>query len=239
MSASSRRPVITLLTDYGTTDEFVGVLHGVIAMICPDARVIDLTHGIGRHDIRGGATVLAQSLPYLPVGVHVAVVDPDGRRRPSRGRAAAGRRAHARRTGQRAAVAGLPGSRRASSRRSRSRSPPGDSSRSPQPSTGATSSRRSPRTSPPGSRLTRPVSRSTQRVLVRLGGTAGPDRGRRAARDSNQLRPLRQRAARSRRRGHLRAGESSSATSCACGCRRASRARPHTRSRSATWPRAT
>ena len=76
MSASSRRPVITLLTDYGTTDEFVGVLHGVIAMICPDARVIDLTHGIGRHDIRSGATILAQSLPYLPVGVHLAVVDP-------------------------------------------------------------------------------------------------------------------------------------------------------------------
>jgi len=76
VSASSRRPVITLLTDYGTTDEFAGVLHGVIAMICPDARVIDVTHGIGRHDIRSGATILAQSLPYLPVGVHLAVVDP-------------------------------------------------------------------------------------------------------------------------------------------------------------------
>ena len=76
MSASARRPVITLLTDYGVTDEFVGVLHGVIATICPEARVIDLTHGIGRQDIRGGATVLAQSLQYLPVGVHVAVVDP-------------------------------------------------------------------------------------------------------------------------------------------------------------------
>jgi len=76
VSASSRRPVITLLTDYGTTDEFAGVLHGVIAMICPDARVIDLTHGIGRHDIGSGATILAQSLPYLPVGVHLAVVDP-------------------------------------------------------------------------------------------------------------------------------------------------------------------
>jgi len=76
VSASSRRPVITLLTDYGTADEFAGVLHGVIAMICPDARVIDLTHGIGRHDIRSGATILAQSLRYLPVGVHLAVVDP-------------------------------------------------------------------------------------------------------------------------------------------------------------------
>lgn len=76
MRARSRRPVITLLTDYGSTDEFAGVLHGVIAMICPDARVINLTHSIGRHDIRGGAAILAQSLPYLPVGVHLAVVDP-------------------------------------------------------------------------------------------------------------------------------------------------------------------
>jgi hypothetical protein len=76
VSASSRRPVITLLTDYGTTDEFAGVVHGVIMMICPETRVIDLTHGIARHDIRSGATVLAQSLQYLPVGVHLAVVDP-------------------------------------------------------------------------------------------------------------------------------------------------------------------
>jgi S-adenosyl-L-methionine hydrolase (adenosine-forming) len=68
--------VITLLTDYGVTDEFAGVMHGVIALICPDARVINLTHGIVRHDIRGGAAILAQSLPYMPIGVHLAVVDP-------------------------------------------------------------------------------------------------------------------------------------------------------------------
>jgi S-adenosylmethionine hydrolase len=76
VSAQARRPVITLLTDYGITDEFAGVLHGVIAMICPDARIIDLSHGVLRHDIRGGAAILAQSLPYVPVGVHLAVVDP-------------------------------------------------------------------------------------------------------------------------------------------------------------------
>jgi S-adenosyl-L-methionine hydrolase (adenosine-forming) len=69
-------PVITLLTDYGLTDEFVGVVHGVIAKICPAARVIDLTHGIRRGDIRSGAGILAQSLPYTPIGIHVAVVDP-------------------------------------------------------------------------------------------------------------------------------------------------------------------
>jgi hypothetical protein len=48
----------------------------VIAKICPEARVIDLTHGIRRHDIRSGAGILQQSLSFMPVGVHVAVVDP-------------------------------------------------------------------------------------------------------------------------------------------------------------------
>ncbi len=76
MSDTRRQSVITLLTDYGIADEFVGVLHGVIARICPDARVIDLSHGVVSHDIRGGAAVLAQSLRFMPVGVHVAVVDP-------------------------------------------------------------------------------------------------------------------------------------------------------------------
>ena len=73
---STTAPVITLLTDYGTADEFVGVCHGVIARLCPSARVIDLTHGVTRHDVRSGAAILANTLPYLPVGVHVAVVDP-------------------------------------------------------------------------------------------------------------------------------------------------------------------
>jgi S-adenosyl-L-methionine hydrolase (adenosine-forming) len=67
---------ITLLTDYGLTDEFVGVLHGVIARICPDARVIDLSHGVPRQDVQAGAAVLLHALGYMPVGVHVAVVDP-------------------------------------------------------------------------------------------------------------------------------------------------------------------
>jgi S-adenosylmethionine hydrolase len=67
---------ITLLTDYGCQDEFAGVCHGVIAGIAPDARVIDITHGIPRHDIRAGALALRRALPYMPAGVHVAVVDP-------------------------------------------------------------------------------------------------------------------------------------------------------------------
>ncbi len=70
-------PVITFLSDYGLEDDFVGVCHAVIAGICPDARVIDLTHGIPRHDVRSGALVLRGALPYAPVGVHLAIVDPD------------------------------------------------------------------------------------------------------------------------------------------------------------------
>jgi S-adenosylmethionine hydrolase len=70
------RPVVTLLTDYGTHSEFPGICHGVIGRICPDAAIIDISHGIARHDIRHGALVLRNALPYMPVGVHVAVVDP-------------------------------------------------------------------------------------------------------------------------------------------------------------------
>ena len=69
-------PVVTLLTDYGLDDEFVGVCHGVIARICPSARIIDVSHGIAPQDVRGGALALAAALPFLPIGVHVAVVDP-------------------------------------------------------------------------------------------------------------------------------------------------------------------
>jgi S-adenosyl-L-methionine hydrolase (adenosine-forming) len=70
-------PLITLLTDYGLQDDFVGICHGVIASICPDARVIDITHGVARHDVQGGALALRAALRFMPVGVHVAVVDPD------------------------------------------------------------------------------------------------------------------------------------------------------------------
>jgi S-adenosylmethionine hydrolase len=69
--------VITFLSDYGHDDDFVGVCHGVIARIAPDARVIDVTHGIDRHDVRSGALVLRRALPYFPAGVHLAVVDPE------------------------------------------------------------------------------------------------------------------------------------------------------------------
>jgi len=68
--------VVTFLSDYGLDDDFVGVCHGVIARIAPGARIIDVTHGIARHDVRAGALVLRRALEYLPAGVHLAVVDP-------------------------------------------------------------------------------------------------------------------------------------------------------------------
>ncbi len=67
---------ITFLSDYGYDDEFAGVCRAVIAGIAPEATVIDLTHGVPRHAIRQGATILANALPYAPPGVHMAVVDP-------------------------------------------------------------------------------------------------------------------------------------------------------------------
>jgi len=67
---------ITFLSDYGADDEFAGVCRAVIARVAPEARVIDLTHGVPRHDVRRGAIALADSLPYTPAGVHLAVVDP-------------------------------------------------------------------------------------------------------------------------------------------------------------------
>ena len=70
-------PTVTFLSDYGLADEFVGVVHGVIARIAPDARVIDLGHGIARQDVRAGALILARALPFTPAGVHLAVVDPE------------------------------------------------------------------------------------------------------------------------------------------------------------------
>jgi S-adenosyl-L-methionine hydrolase (adenosine-forming) len=68
--------IITFLSDYGLDDEFVGVCHGVIAQRCPAARVIDITHGIPPQDVRAGALALAAALPFMPAGVHLAVVDP-------------------------------------------------------------------------------------------------------------------------------------------------------------------
>ncbi len=85
--------MITLLTDFGLEDHFVGTCKGVIKQIAPDAEVLDITHGIPPQDVLQGALVLAHALPYMPVGVHVAVVDPGvgGDRKPLALRGADGR----------------------------------------------------------------------------------------------------------------------------------------------------
>jgi S-adenosylmethionine hydrolase len=70
------RPIV-FLSDYGLSDPFVGICHGVIARITPEAKVIDLTHAIPRQDVLRGAIELGRAIPYLPPdAVFVAVVDP-------------------------------------------------------------------------------------------------------------------------------------------------------------------
>ena len=71
-----RFETVSFLSDYGTTDEFVGVVHSVIRQIAPEVRVIDLTHQVPVHDIRAGGLTLARSAQYLAPGVVLAVVDP-------------------------------------------------------------------------------------------------------------------------------------------------------------------
>lgn len=67
---------VTFLSDFGLKDDFVGTCHGVVLRIAPEARIIDITHGIPPQAVLQGALVLASTLPYMPVGVHLAVVDP-------------------------------------------------------------------------------------------------------------------------------------------------------------------
>jgi len=75
--SSKRAPLITLLTDFGTTDYFVGAVKGVILSINPAARVVDITHEIPPQDIEAAAFTLLAAYPSFPAGtVHVAVVDP-------------------------------------------------------------------------------------------------------------------------------------------------------------------
>jgi S-adenosylmethionine hydrolase len=69
--------LVTLLTDFGTADGYVGAMKGVIASLAPSAQVVDLTHDIRAGDVRGGALALETAAPYFPPGtIHVAVVDP-------------------------------------------------------------------------------------------------------------------------------------------------------------------
>jgi S-adenosylmethionine hydrolase len=71
-----RYETVTLLTDFGTTDEFVGVMKSVLRDLAPHAVAVDLTHEITPFDVRAGSLALARAASYLPDGVVVAVVDP-------------------------------------------------------------------------------------------------------------------------------------------------------------------
>lgn len=77
MATATRSGLITLLTDFGLQDHFVGVMKGVIAGIAPAARVVDITHEVGAYEVGQARFLLAQSWPYFPKGtVHLCVVDP-------------------------------------------------------------------------------------------------------------------------------------------------------------------
>lgn len=73
---AQRYSTISFLTDYGTADEFVGVVKSVIRSIAPDVTVLDVTHEVPAHDVRAGGLLLARAAQYLVPGVVLAVVDP-------------------------------------------------------------------------------------------------------------------------------------------------------------------
>ena len=71
------RPVIALLSDFGTRDHYAGMMKGVMIGICPDITLVDITHGITPHDVLEGALQLAATYRYFPSGtIFLAVVDP-------------------------------------------------------------------------------------------------------------------------------------------------------------------
>ena len=71
------RPVIALLTDFGTRDHYAGTMKGVVLGICPDATLVDISHDVPAHDVLAGALELAAACPYFPGGtIFLAVVDP-------------------------------------------------------------------------------------------------------------------------------------------------------------------
>jgi S-adenosylmethionine hydrolase len=75
---------ITFLSDFGLKDDFVGTCHGVMKRIAPETQIIDITHGIPPQAVLQGALVLANTIGFMPIGVHLAIIDPGvgGPRRP-------------------------------------------------------------------------------------------------------------------------------------------------------------
>ena len=78
MASAAGYDWVTFLSDYGHDDVFVGVCKGVVAQFAPHVRIIDVCHLITPQDVEMGASQLAGAMPYLPVGIHLAVVDPQG-----------------------------------------------------------------------------------------------------------------------------------------------------------------
>lgn len=73
----SRRPIVTLTTDFGLNDHFVGTIKGVILDIAPEAEIVDICHSVQAFDILDGALALAQAYAYYPARtVHLVIVDP-------------------------------------------------------------------------------------------------------------------------------------------------------------------
>ena len=69
------RPVVTFLSDFGL-DGAAAICRGVILSICPEAQIVDIAHTVPKYAVADGAFILASALPWMPVGVHLAVVDP-------------------------------------------------------------------------------------------------------------------------------------------------------------------
>jgi S-adenosylmethionine hydrolase len=69
-------PFVSLLSDFGSRDPSAAIMRGVVLAIAPEARIVDISHDVQKYAIRDGALLLWCALPYLPVGSHVAVVDP-------------------------------------------------------------------------------------------------------------------------------------------------------------------
>jgi len=71
------RPIVTLTTDFGTGDYFVGAMKGVILTVNPDIEIVDITHNVLPHDVLDGALTIGQAYKYYPPKtIHVVVVDP-------------------------------------------------------------------------------------------------------------------------------------------------------------------
>jgi S-adenosyl-L-methionine hydrolase (adenosine-forming) len=73
----ARKPIITLTTDFGLNDHFVGTMKGVILSIEPEAQIVDISHAVQAYDVLDGALTISQAYSYFPTGtVHMVIVDP-------------------------------------------------------------------------------------------------------------------------------------------------------------------